>query len=161
MKVKLKKLELKEKKFLSKKREKEKSEEEERDDIIVGEKEVAFLLDKRKRITVHKFKGQLKVDIREYYEDNGEMKPGKKGISLNNDNWQKLKEFVDKIDENPVIRAAYIHILGDMIQSSGVLLAALCIYFFQQKIIFINLIIINQMEIIHHLYLKKVKIYPK
>ena len=89
----------KEKKFLSKKREKEKSEEEERDDIIVGEKEVAFLLDKRKRITVHKFKGQLKVDIREYYEDNGEMKPGKKGISLNNDNWQKLKEFVDKIDE--------------------------------------------------------------
>ena len=91
--------EKKEKKFLSKKREKEKSEEEERDDIIVGEKEVAFLLDKRKRITVHKFKGQLKVDIREYYEDNGEMKPGKKGISLNNDNWQKLKEFVDKIDE--------------------------------------------------------------
>ena len=93
------KKEKKEKKFLSKKREKEKSEEEERDDIIVGEKEVAFLLDKRKRITVHKFKGQLKVDIREYYEDNGEMKPGKKGISLNNDNWQKLKEFVDKIDE--------------------------------------------------------------
>ena len=91
--------EKKEKKLLSKKREKEKSEEEERDDIIVGEKEVAFLLDKRKRITVHKFKGQLKVDIREYYEDNGEMKPGKKGISLNNDNWQKLKEFVDKIDE--------------------------------------------------------------
>ena len=93
------KKEKKEKKFLSKKIEKEKSEEEERDDIIVGEKEVAFLLDKRKRITVHKFKGQLKVDIREYYEDNGEMKPGKKGISLNNDNWQKLKEFVDKIDE--------------------------------------------------------------
>ncbi len=93
------KKEKKEKKLLSKKREKEKSEEEERDDIIVGEKEVAFLLDKRKRITVHKFKGQLKVDIREYYEDNGEMKPGKKGISLNNDNWQKLKEFVDKIDE--------------------------------------------------------------
>ena len=74
------KKEKKEKKFLSKKREKEKSEEEERDDIIVGEKEVAFLLDKRKRITVHKFKGQLKVDIREYYEDNGEMKPVKKGM---------------------------------------------------------------------------------
>ena len=34
-------------------------------------------------------------------------------------------------DENPVIRAAYIHILGDMIQSAGVLLAALIIYFFQ------------------------------
>ena len=36
-----------------------------------------------------------------------------------------------KADDNPVIRAAYIHILGDMIQSTGVLLAALVIYFFQ------------------------------
>lgn len=34
-------------------------------------------------------------------------------------------------DNNPVIRAAYIHILGDMIQSFGVLLAASIIYFFQ------------------------------
>ena len=34
-------------------------------------------------------------------------------------------------DDNPVIRAAYIHILGDMIQSFGVLLAACIIYFFQ------------------------------
>ena len=36
-----------------------------------------------------------------------------------------------KADDNPVIRAAYIHILGDMIQSAGVLIAALIIYFFQ------------------------------
>jgi len=36
-----------------------------------------------------------------------------------------------KADDNPVIRAAYIHILGDMIQSTGVLLAALAIYIFQ------------------------------
>ena len=36
-------------------------------------------------------------------------------------------------DDNPVIRAAYIHILGDMIQSAGVLLAALIIYFFQDS----------------------------
>ena len=34
-------------------------------------------------------------------------------------------------DDNPVIRAAYIHILGDMIQSAGVLIAALIIYYFQ------------------------------
>ena len=97
--------EKKEKKLLGKKREKEKKKEkkekkkEENDDIIVGEKEVAFLLDQRKRVTVHKFKGQLKVDIREYYDDKGEMKPGKKGLSLNLDNWNKLKEFMDKIDE--------------------------------------------------------------
>ena len=101
--------EKKEKKLLGKKREKEgkkekkkemnKEKQKENDDIIVGEKEVAFLLDKRKRVTVHKFKGQLKVDIREYYDDNGTMKPGKKGLSLNLDNWNKLKEFMDKIDE--------------------------------------------------------------
>ena len=101
--------EKKEKKLLGKKREKEgkkekkkemnKEKQKENDDIIVGEKEVAFLLDKRKRVTVHKFKGQLKIDIREYYDDNGTMKPGKKGLSLNLDNWNKLKEFMDKIDE--------------------------------------------------------------
>ncbi len=93
--------EKKEKKLLNKKRErgKKKEKKEENEDIIVGEKEVAFLLDQKKRVTVHKFKGQLKVDIREYYEDHGEMKPGKKGISLNLENWNKLKNFLEKIDE--------------------------------------------------------------
>lgn len=33
--------------------------------------------------------------------------------------------------DNPVLKAAFIHILGDIIQSVGVLLAALIIYFFQ------------------------------
>ena len=33
-----------------------------------------------------------------------------------------------KADDNPVIRAAYIHILGDMIQSTDALLASLAIY---------------------------------
>ena len=47
---------------------------------------------------------------------------------LNND---EVLEHNLKADENPVIRAAYIHILGDMIQSAGVLLAALIIFFFQ------------------------------
>ena len=48
------------------------------------------------------------------------------------ENWanEELKHNLNA-DENPVIRAAYIHILGDMIQSAGVLLAALIIYFFQ------------------------------
>ena len=47
---------------------------------------------------------------------------------LNNE--EELKHNLNA-DENPVIRAAYIHILGDMIQSAGVLIAALIIYFFQ------------------------------
>ena len=36
-------------------------------------------------------------------------------------------------DDNPVIRAAYIHIIGDMIQSLGVLFAATIIYLFQDN----------------------------
>ena len=52
---------------------------------------------------------------------------------LNKDNELNEEELKHNLnaDENPVIRAAYIHILGDMIQSAGVLLAALIIYFFQ------------------------------
>ena len=92
----------KEKKLIIKKRkiEREKKEKIENEDIIIGEKEVRFVLDNKKRITVHKFKGQIKVDIREFYDDNGEMKPGKKGISLSLDNWIKLKAFIDDIDES-------------------------------------------------------------
>ena len=97
------KKEKKEKKLLNKKRnkkEKEKNEDGKSDDIIVGNNEVKFLLDNKKRVTVHKFKGQLKVDIREFYDDNGEMKPGKRGISLSLDNWTKLKKFINEIDES-------------------------------------------------------------
>lgn len=32
-----------------------------------------------KRVTVREFKGKTLIDIREYYESNGEYKPGKKG----------------------------------------------------------------------------------
>ena len=104
--------EKKEKKLLDKKREREKEKEKEKEnkkekekksknnDIIVEENEIKFILDNKKRITVHKFKGQIKVDIREFYESNGEMKPGKKGISLSLDNWKKLKGFIDNIDES-------------------------------------------------------------
>ena len=48
----------------------------------------------------------------------------------NNFNEEELNHNLNA-DDNPVIRAAYIHILGDMIQSAGVLIAALIIYFFQ------------------------------
>ena len=34
------------------------------------------------------------------YDDNGVMKPGKKGISLSLENWKKLKGFLDDIDES-------------------------------------------------------------
>lgn len=68
-------------------------------DVIVGENEVTFLLDSRKRVVVQKFKGRALVNIREFFDDNGEMKPTKKGIALNADNWKKLKSFVEQIDD--------------------------------------------------------------
>jgi len=44
---------------------------------------------------------------------------------------EEKKAFNDKEKENPVLRAAIIHILGDLVQSSGVVLAAIIIYIFQ------------------------------
>lgn len=38
---------------------------------------------------VREFKGMILIDIREYYETaDGEMKPGKKGIALNSEQWE-------------------------------------------------------------------------
>jgi len=36
-------------------------------------------IDDKKRISVRKFKGKTYVDIREFYEKDGEQLPGKKG----------------------------------------------------------------------------------
>ncbi|KAK7595106.1 hypothetical protein V9T40_001539 [Parthenolecanium corni] len=47
---------------------------------------------------VSDFKGRIFVNIREYYEKDGELKPGKKGISLTAKQWQEFKEHIDDID---------------------------------------------------------------
>ena len=76
--------------------------------------------------------------IKKNSEDNIEINNDnnlKESLLNNNENEYNLEEEELKhnlnADDNPVIRAAYIHILGDMIQSAGVLIAALIIYFFQ------------------------------
>lgn len=57
---------------------------------------VVHLSDKR-RATVSSFKGVVRVDIREYYEANGEWRHGQKGVGLNADEWAGLLERKEKI----------------------------------------------------------------
>lgn len=56
-------------------------------------------LGQKKRVTVREFKGKILVDIREFYgKDREDEKPGKKGISLNPDQWACLKKSISTID---------------------------------------------------------------
>ncbi|EEB89745.1 hypothetical protein MPER_12124 [Moniliophthora perniciosa FA553] len=55
-------------------------------------------LGKKKRATVRSFKGKPLVDIREFYGDEGQEKPGKKGISLTDEQWEMLKKRMPVID---------------------------------------------------------------
>ncbi|CAL8103554.1 unnamed protein product [Calicophoron daubneyi] len=55
----------------------------------------------KKYVTVRQFKGRSFVDIREFYEDkaSGDLKPGRKGISLNIEQWDYLKNVMNEIDD--------------------------------------------------------------
>ncbi|TEB38387.1 PC4-domain-containing protein [Coprinellus micaceus] len=55
-------------------------------------------LGKKKRATVRSFKETLLLDIREFYDQGGEEKPGKKGISLTLEQWKELKAAANTID---------------------------------------------------------------
>jgi len=57
-------------------------------------------LGRNKHVVVRQFKGQTYIDIREYYVDKSTMetRPGKKGISLNCEQYQKLKTIIDDVD---------------------------------------------------------------
>ncbi|POY70446.1 hypothetical protein BMF94_6514 [Rhodotorula taiwanensis] len=56
-------------------------------------------LAKNRRATVRDFKGKTYVDIRETYEKDGETLPGKKGIMLNIEQWDRLKKAIGVLDE--------------------------------------------------------------
>ncbi|CAI5514356.1 unnamed protein product [Closterium sp. Naga37s-1] len=63
-----------------------------------GELVICELSGKRK-LTVSEFKGRLLVSIREYYEKGGKEMPSSKGISLPNDQWDKLVRHIDTLQE--------------------------------------------------------------
>ncbi|XP_047674022.1 SUB1 regulator of transcription b isoform X2 [Tachysurus fulvidraco] len=59
-----------------------------------------FQIGKLRYVTVRDFRGKVLIDVREYWMDQaGEMKPGKKGISLNPEQWNQLKEQMSDIDD--------------------------------------------------------------
>uniref|UniRef100_K3X067 Transcriptional coactivator p15 (PC4) C-terminal domain-containing protein n=1 Tax=Globisporangium ultimum (strain ATCC 200006 / CBS 805.95 / DAOM BR144) TaxID=431595 RepID=K3X067_GLOUD len=60
---------------------------------------IVFELSAKRRVTVRKWRAAVLVDVREYYDDNGASKPGKKGISLSRDQWETLQRLSRAIDE--------------------------------------------------------------
>lgn len=54
-------------------------------------------------------------------------------ISNNNTNELRVPNMVDNNNENPILRSTFIHILGDIIQSIGVVVASSLIYFLQDS----------------------------
>ncbi|KAK4054536.1 hypothetical protein OIV83_001030 [Microbotryomycetes sp. JL201] len=51
-----------------------------------------------KRVMISKFKGKKLINIREMYEKDGEIKPGKKGIALTPEQFQVLKKSIPLIE---------------------------------------------------------------
>lgn len=59
----------------------------------------SFQLSNNRFLTVSEFRNKVRVDIREYYlNDDGEKKPGKKGISLSLEEFNKMKDLLPKIE---------------------------------------------------------------
>jgi len=58
-----------------------------------------FAISNTRFVTVSEFKGKVRVDIREFYNADGELRPGKKGISLSLPEWQKLRDHMDDIEK--------------------------------------------------------------
>lgn len=67
----------------------------------LGTPDAIFDIGKNKRVTVRQFRNVNLIDIREYYMDNstGEMRPGKKGISLTEDLYDEFLKHRLNIDE--------------------------------------------------------------
>lgn len=52
-----------------------------------------------RQVRINEFRGKRSVDIREFYEKDGKVLPGKKGISLNGKQWRKLLEVADEVTQ--------------------------------------------------------------
>jgi hypothetical protein len=62
--------------------------------------ELKVQLSETRFIEVTRFRGKTLISIREYYKDHsGELKPGKKGISLSVSQWTTIIENAEKIND--------------------------------------------------------------
>ncbi|XP_052791859.1 activated RNA polymerase II transcriptional coactivator p15-like isoform X2 [Mya arenaria] len=59
----------------------------------------SFQIANKRFVTVSEFRGKVMVGIREFYDADGELRPGKKGISLPLDQWRQLKNQMDDIEQ--------------------------------------------------------------
>ncbi|KAL6041972.1 Activated RNA polymerase II transcriptional coactivator p15 [Balamuthia mandrillaris] len=52
-----------------------------------------------RKVSLNEWRKAVRVDIREFYKTNtGEVKPGRKGISLTKEQWETLKSIIPDID---------------------------------------------------------------
>ncbi|XP_020284205.1 activated RNA polymerase II transcriptional coactivator p15 [Pseudomyrmex gracilis] len=64
------------------------------------DEESVWDLGNNRQVNVRNFKGKYYVDIREmYYDKDGDLKPGKKGICLTMQQWRKFMDAIHEIDK--------------------------------------------------------------
>ncbi|TMW44142.1 hypothetical protein DOY81_010779 [Sarcophaga bullata] len=80
------------------KKSKEDSSGKEKSKINDNEPKNCWVLEKLRQVRISEFRGRKLIDIREYYEKNGEMLPGKKGISLSVEQWKTLLQIADEVN---------------------------------------------------------------
>lgn len=56
-----------------------------------------WTLEGMRQVRINEFRGRKMVDIREHYEKEGKVLPGKKGISLTASQWKKLLAVADEV----------------------------------------------------------------
>lgn len=59
-----------------------------------------WCLSNNKRVSVGSFKGKVNVNLREYFEKDGDWFPTKKGLTLSLEQWEYLKQLVQDIDKS-------------------------------------------------------------
>ncbi|KAL9356449.1 hypothetical protein Peur_049702 [Populus x canadensis] len=59
----------------------------------------SLFIGRNRRVTVRNWRGKINVDIREFYPKDGNLLPGKKGITLSLEQWNMLRDHVEEIDK--------------------------------------------------------------